>query len=112
MVPHVAQLECRNFVLGSGVIQELPLTVLREKGQITIPSEIRKAAHLEEGDPVDVAMTADGILLRPRKTIDATQAWFWRTAWQKREREASEDIRRRRVRTFKTDEDFLHSLEK
>jgi len=90
----------------------MPRTVVRDKGQITIPVEIRKAAHLEEGDDVDVAMTAQGILLRPRKTIDSTQAWFWTPSWQKREREASEDIRRGRVRTFKTDEDFLRSLEK
>ena len=89
----------------------MPKTVLRDKGQITIPAEIRKAAHLEEGDQVEVAMTADGILLRPRKTIDSTQAWFWTPSWQKRERQAAEDIRRGRVRTHKTDEDFLHSLE-
>jgi antitoxin PrlF len=86
-------------------------TVLRDKGQITIPAEIRKAAHLEEGDQVDMMMTAEGILLRPRKTIDSTQAWFWTPSWQKRERQASDDIRRGRVRTYKTDEDFLRSLE-
>jgi antitoxin PrlF len=86
-------------------------TVLRDKGQITIPAEIRKAAHLEEGDQVDMMMTAEGILLRPRKTIDSTQAWFWTPSWQKRERQASDDIRRGRVRTYKTDEDFLRSLD-
>jgi antitoxin PrlF len=90
----------------------VPRTVVRDKGQITIPVEIRKASHLEEGDDVDVTMTAHGILLRPRKTIDSTQAWFWTPSWQRREREASEDIRRGRVRTYKTDEDFLRSLEK
>jgi len=90
----------------------VPLSVLREKGQITIPSEVRKAAHLEEGDPVDVVMTPEGILLRPRKTIDSTQAWFWTPSWQAREHEASEDIRRGRVRRYKTDEDFLRSLGK
>jgi AbrB family looped-hinge helix DNA binding protein len=86
-------------------------TVLRDKGQITIPSEIRKAAHLEEGDPVEFLMTSEGILMRPRKTIDSTQAWFWTPAWQQREREATDDIRRGRVTTYKTDEDFLHSFE-
>jgi len=25
----------------------------------------------------DAEITADGILLRPQKLIDATQAWFW-----------------------------------
>ena len=86
-------------------------TVIRDKGQITIPSEIRKAAHLDEGDPVEFVVTSDGILMRPRKTIDSTQAWFWTPAWQQREREATDDIRRGRVTTYKTDEAFLHSFD-
>ncbi|MBA2295516.1 MAG: AbrB/MazE/SpoVT family DNA-binding domain-containing protein [Actinobacteria bacterium] len=64
-------------------------TNLRSKGQITIPADIRKAVHLEEGDPVEVELVADGILLRPQKVIDATQAWFWTAAWQQGERAAA-----------------------
>jgi len=29
-------------------------TIIRAKGQLTIPAEIREAAYLEEGDPVEV----------------------------------------------------------
>ena len=67
-------------------------TVLRSKGQVTIPSDIRQAARLEEGDPMEVELVADGILLRPRKVIDATQAWFWAPAWQAGEAEASAEL--------------------
>ena len=87
------------------------LTTMRDKGQITIPTEIRKAAHLEEGDSVEAQLTPDGILLRPRKTIDATQAWFWEPTWQAREREAANDIAMGNVRTFKTEKDFLKELD-
>lgn len=52
-------------------------TTVRAKGQVTIPEEIRRAARLEEGDLLEAELTADGILLRPQKVIDATQAWFW-----------------------------------
>jgi len=86
-------------------------TTVRDKGQITIPNEIRQAAHLEEGDALEVYMTAAGILLRPRKTIDSTQAWFWEPKWQAREREASKDIAAGRLRTFNTDTDFLAELD-
>jgi antitoxin PrlF len=55
---------------------------LRAKGQLTLPEEIRAAAHLEEGDLLEAEITEDGILLRPQKVIDATQAWFWTPAWQ------------------------------
>ena len=86
-------------------------TTVRGKGQITIPSDVRRAAHLEEGDLVDVEMVADGILLRPHKLIDATQAWFWTPAWQKGEAEAAAELARGEGRTFESGEDFLASLD-
>lgn len=86
-------------------------TVVRGKGQITIPSDIRKAAHLEEGDPVEVEVVAEGILIRPHKVIDATQAWFWTPAWQAGEREASEQLARGEGRVFLSDEEFLAALD-
>ena len=85
-------------------------TTLRAKGQLTLPEEIRAAAHLEEGDLLDAEMTEDGILLRPRKVIDATQAWFWTPEWQAGEREADGDRRADRVETFETDAGFLDAL--
>jgi antitoxin PrlF len=86
-------------------------TILRGRGQLTIPSDIRKAAHLEEGDPVEVEMVEDGILLRPRKVIDATQAWFWTPAWQAGEREASLELGRGEGETFDSDDSFLAAFD-
>jgi AbrB family looped-hinge helix DNA binding protein len=88
-----------------------PLTVVRDKGQVTIPAWIRQAAHLAEGDPLEVSLTRDGILLRPRKLVDTTQAWFWSESWQSGEREASGDIAAGRTRTYKSDKEFLKALD-
>jgi AbrB family looped-hinge helix DNA binding protein len=87
------------------------LTTMRDKGQITIPTEIRKAARLEEGDSVEASLTPDGILLRPRRPIDSTQAWFWEPKWQARERGAGKDIAMGNVRTFKTEKAFMKDLD-
>ena len=86
-------------------------TVVRGKGQITIPAKIRKAARLEEGDPVEVEIVEGGILLRPCKMIDATQAWFWQPEWQAGEREAAADLAAGRSRVLDPSEAFLSSLE-
>lgn len=86
-------------------------TIIRGKGQITIPADIRQAAYLEEGDPVEVVMVDEGILLRPRKVIDSTQAWFWGRAWQHGEHEAFKDYAAGRSTTYETSEDFLASLD-
>jgi antitoxin PrlF len=88
----------------------MPVSVIRAKGQLTIPQDVREAAHLEEGDPVEIEVTADGILLRPKKLIDASQAWFWTEAWQDGEREASADIKAGRVTTSGSGTAFLDSL--
>jgi len=79
---------------------------VRAKGQVTIPTRIREAARLEEGDPVEFELTKDGILMRPQKVIDATQAWFWTPEWQAGEREADEEVGRGGGETF-MDEDSL-----
>jgi AbrB family looped-hinge helix DNA binding protein len=88
----------------------MSISIVRGKGQITLPREIREAAHIEEGDPVQFEMTPDGILLRPQKVIDATQAWFWTPAWQRGEAAASADIAAGRTTVNETTEDFLESL--
>jgi AbrB family looped-hinge helix DNA binding protein len=85
-------------------------TTLRAKGQLTLPDDIRKAARLEEGDLLDAELTADGILLRPQKLIDATQAWFWSPEWQAGEREADADRAAGRAELFSSDDAFVGAL--
>ena len=86
-------------------------TFLRSKGQLTIPAGIRKAAHLEEGDPVEMEVVAEGILLRPKKIIDATQAWFWTPRWQAGEQEASTELEAGLGDVYASSEAFLKSLD-
>ncbi len=85
-------------------------TTLRGKGQLTIPEEIRTAARLEEGDLLEAELTEDGILLRPQRVIDASQAWFWTSDWQAGEREADADNAAGRADSFDSDEEFLRAL--
>jgi len=86
-------------------------TTLRAKGQLTLPDDIRKAARLEEGDLLEAEITADGILLRPQKLIDATQAWFWTPEWQAGEREADADLGASRIESFSSGDEFLGALQ-
>jgi AbrB family looped-hinge helix DNA binding protein len=83
---------------------------LRAKGQLTLPEDIRRAAHLDEGDLLEAEITPDGILLRPQKVIDASQAWFWTEAWQAGEREADADRAAGRSERFDSGEEFLAAL--
>ncbi|HKF19076.1 MAG TPA: AbrB/MazE/SpoVT family DNA-binding domain-containing protein [Candidatus Dormibacteraeota bacterium] len=87
------------------------LTKLREKNQLTLPAEAVRGAHVRPGDYFEVEATDEGILLRPKKVIDAAQAWFWTPEWQAGEREASADIAAGRLKVFDSDDAFLASLD-
>jgi AbrB family looped-hinge helix DNA binding protein len=89
----------------------MPVSVMRAKGQLTIPQDVRESAHLEAGDPGEIEITAEGILMRPKKLIDASQAWFRTQAWEAGEREASADIEAGRVTTSASSTAFLEALD-
>ena len=71
---------------------------------------MRERYNLEEGDLLEYEEREEGILLKPRKLIDPTQAWFWTPEWQRREREADEDIEAGRVKRFDDVEELLEDL--
>jgi len=42
---------------------------IRERGQVTIPAEVRKQAQLDEGAIVEFEVRDEGVLLRPKLAI-------------------------------------------
>lgn len=88
----------------------MSLTKIRPKGQITLPDSVRKAARLADGDYLEVSVEEGAIVMRPKRLIDADQAWFWTQEWQRGEREASEDIAKGRTRRSGDADAFLDSL--
>lgn len=54
-------------------MQARKLTRVQEKGQVTLPADVRKRLGLKKGDLVAVTETVDGILITPQEVI-ATKA--------------------------------------
>ena len=86
------------------------LLTIRKNAQITLPASIRKKAHVDVGDLLEAEVRGDEIVLKPKKLIDKSQAWFWTEEWQKGEREADEDIAAGRVKEFDNVEDLIKDL--
>ena len=84
--------------------------VVRSRGQITLPREVREALHVEEGDDVAFIVEGGQVTMRGLKSIPAEQAWFWTDAWQAGEREASEQIVAGEGTTFDDADSFLDSF--
>lgn len=88
----------------------MSLTKINERGQLTIPAELRKTLHCEPGDYVEVVIEGDVLKVIPKAVIDKDQSWFWTKEWQKGEREAEADYRAGRYKTAKNVKEFLKEL--
>ena len=86
------------------------MLTVRKNAQITLPARIRKQAHIEEGDILEAEVRGDEVVLKPKKLIDKSQAWYWTEEWQKGEREADEDIAAGRYEDFDNIEDAIRYL--
>jgi AbrB family looped-hinge helix DNA binding protein len=53
----------------------MALVRLKKAAQITLPVELRKRFHLEEGDYLEAEAVEDGILLKPVAVIERQKAW-------------------------------------
>lgn len=89
----------------------IPVLQIRSNGQITLPTSVRRVAHLKEGDLLEVVIEDDGSLrLIPKVAIDRSQAYFWSERWQQGEREVEEDLRAGRYQDFESMDEFIESL--
>ena len=53
----------------------LPLVKVKEKFQVTIPTELRQALHLTVGDLLEATIENETIVLKPKAVVDRRQAW-------------------------------------
>jgi AbrB family looped-hinge helix DNA binding protein len=53
----------------------LPLVKVKEKFQVTIPTELREALHLAVGDLLEATIQDHVIVLKPKIVVDREQAW-------------------------------------
>jgi antitoxin PrlF len=83
---------------------------LRDRGQITLPSAVRDALHVNPGDEILFEISDGVVVLHAGTWIPRDQAWFWTPEWQAGEREASEDIAAGRTTVNEDPEDLFRDL--
>ena len=85
---------------------------IQKNKNITLPLWLIRRFHVEVGDFVRLQETKEGVLIKPAKLVDPSQAYFWTQEWQEGERDAEEDIRKGRVKKFKSVKDLMEDLGK
>jgi AbrB family looped-hinge helix DNA binding protein len=54
---------------------DMPLVRIKRFSQVTLPPDMRKKFHLNEGDYLEAEATGDGILLKPVTVVERKKAW-------------------------------------
>ncbi len=90
----------------------MPTTKVTRHGQITLPASVRERLGIEEGDLIEIDVEDERAVLIPKKLVDKSQAYFWTRKWQEAEREADEDIKAGRVKTFDSAEELISDLDR
>ena len=80
----------------------MPLVKVKEKFQVTIPTEVREAAQIAVGDILEATVQGTTIVLTPKAVVDRQEAW------EKIERAtASVTARGRRQQSPKEEEEWI-----
>jgi len=85
---------------------------IQKNFNVTLPKRLREFFHLHMGDYVKFLIVKEGILLKPKKLVDSSQAYFWIKEWQKEELEAEEDIKAGRISKTKNAKELIKQLKK
>ena len=88
------------------------MITLRENGQLTLPADVRKRVSAKPGDVFVAEVADDAIVLRPKRLVDASQAYFWTPEWQRAEREVSAEIRAGRLKRARNVEELIRELDR
>lgn len=87
------------------------LVKVQKNKNITLPTAVMARFHLSTGDFVQLQETREGVLLKPAKLVDPSQAYFWTKEWQAGEREAEEDIRHGRIKSAPSVKALMKNLQ-
>ena len=59
---------------------------VQKNKNITLPAWLMRRFRVEAGDYLLLQETENGVLLKPAKLVDPSQAYFWTKEWQSRGR--------------------------
>ena len=83
---------------------------VQKNKNITLPMWLIQRFHVTVGDFVRLEETKAGVVLKPAKLVDPSQAYFWTKEWQVGEQEAEEDIRKGRIKRLKSVKELMDDL--
>ncbi len=90
-------------ILGNVIVQKRGVISLGLLKEHNIP--------VDDGDIFQIQLEGSRVVLVPMKLIPAEQAWFWEEAWQQGEKEADEDIKAGKIKSFQSGDELIEDLD-
>ena len=90
----------------------MPLVQVREKAQIIIPSKIRKALGIKEGNCLEAEVEDNKIVLIPKVLVDKTKTVTLPKKGEEMLKEALTDVKKGSIKEFKSVEELIDNLHK
>ena len=85
---------------------------IQKNKNITLPTWVMRLFRVGPGDFLQLRQTRSGILLKPGKLVDPSQAYFWTKEWQAGEMQVEEQRRRGRVKRFHSMKAAIRDLDR
>ena len=85
---------------------------LQKNKNVTLPTWLIRLFRIGPGDFLRLEETRQGILLKPRKLIDPSQAYFWTKEWQEGEREVEQGRRKGKGKRFRSMKALVKDLDR
>jgi AbrB family looped-hinge helix DNA binding protein len=90
----------------------MSLAKINQRGQITIPLNLRKILDCHEGDYVEVILEENSLRIIPKELIDKSQTWFWTKEHQDEEETAEAELLQGEGIEVKSASDLINELNK
>jgi len=88
----------------------MPLVQIREKAQITLPSQVRKALDVKEGDYLEVTVEGNRIVLVPQILIEKAPPVTLSKKGEQVLKEALGEVKEGKTKEFQEIEELIEDL--
>lgn len=85
---------------------------VQKNKNITLPLWVIQRFRVHPGDFVQLEERRDGILMKPGKLIDSSQAYFWTKEWQREEQEVQKERQQGKVKRFRSMKALVKDLDR
>lgn len=90
----------------------MSIVKLQKNKNITLPTWLIRRFRIAPGDFVQIQESRRGILMKPGKLVDPSQAYFWTKEWQEGEQQVEEERRRGKVKRFRSMKELVKDLDR